>query len=251
MSESDLAIVTREELQLGSLMVTDYKEVIVRATEIAKSLAKIIEDRRLYTVIGGKKYVQVTGWSTLGAMLGVLPREVENYTAESENGDYIATVELVRAIDQAVIGRGSAIVGVDEKKWSSGPRYARRSMAVTRACGKAFRLAFAWIMTLAGYEATPAEEMDFIDGDAHVPTVNHKSAATVDPSAMTYEQACEVTSSKGEKYGDLPSETLTHMLNAMNKKMSDGKYTAEEADEMTVKMHACHVILTHRAETGA
>jgi len=32
-------------------------------------------------------------------------------------------------------------------------------MAITRATGKAFRLAFSWIVVLAGYEATPAEEI--------------------------------------------------------------------------------------------
>jgi hypothetical protein len=32
-------------------------------------------------------------------------------------------------------------------------------MAQTRATGKACRLAFSWIMLLAGYEVTPAEEM--------------------------------------------------------------------------------------------
>jgi hypothetical protein len=32
-------------------------------------------------------------------------------------------------------------------------------MAQTRATGKACRLAFSWIMSLAGYEPTPAEEM--------------------------------------------------------------------------------------------
>ncbi len=32
-------------------------------------------------------------------------------------------------------------------------------MAITRATGKACRLAFSWIMTLAGYDPTPAEEL--------------------------------------------------------------------------------------------
>ena len=32
-------------------------------------------------------------------------------------------------------------------------------MAVTRATGKAYRLGFSWIIKLAGYEATPAEEI--------------------------------------------------------------------------------------------
>jgi hypothetical protein len=48
---------------------------------------------------------------------------------------------------------------MDEPTWAKRPGYARRSMAVTRATGKAFRLGFSWIMTLAGYEVTPAEEM--------------------------------------------------------------------------------------------
>ena len=34
-------------------------------------------------------------------------------------------------------------------------------MAQTRAVGKAFRNQLAWLMKAAGFEATPAEEMDF------------------------------------------------------------------------------------------
>jgi hypothetical protein len=35
-------------------------------------------------------------------------------------------------------------------------------MAQTRAVGKAFRNQLAWLMKAAGFEATPAEEMDFV-----------------------------------------------------------------------------------------
>jgi hypothetical protein len=40
--------------------------------------------------------------------------------------------------------------------------YAILSMAQTRAVGKAFRNQLAWLMKAAGFEATPAEEMDFV-----------------------------------------------------------------------------------------
>jgi hypothetical protein len=48
----------------------------------------------------------------------------------------------------------------DEKNWATKPEFQLRSMAQTRACAKALRNAFAWIPVLAGYEGTPAEEMD-------------------------------------------------------------------------------------------
>jgi len=79
---------------------------------------------------------------------------------------YTAIVELVRITDQAVISRASAECGAADEYdrngnllWSKRPRYARRSMAQTRATGKACRMSFSWIMKLAGYEPTPAEEM--------------------------------------------------------------------------------------------
>jgi hypothetical protein len=130
---------------------------------MAKALAEVIRHQHLALTIQGRKYVKVEGWTTLGIMLGVVAREV---TTVEQDGIYIATVELVRLSDQAVISRASAECGsADELDrygkpvWANRPRYARRSMAQTRATGKACRLAFSWIMALAGYEPTPAEEM--------------------------------------------------------------------------------------------
>lgn len=148
-------IVVSESVRLGTLEIAPTG-VIARATLIATELAALVNARKLYVPISGKKYVRVEGWSTLGAMLGVTPREVS--TTMHEDGTFEAMVEIVRS-DGQVVGRGSAICGMDEPTWSKRPAYARRSMAITRATGKAFRLAYSWIMTLAGYEATPAEEV--------------------------------------------------------------------------------------------
>jgi hypothetical protein len=168
--DNDNAIVLKENFTLGAIQVAP-EHVIHRAMVIAKSLVDIVEDRKLYSLISGKKHVRVEGWNTLGAMLGVLPRE--RSVIEHESGDFEATVDLVRISDGMVIGSGSALVGMDEKTWQGRNRFARRSMAVTRATGKAFRIGFSWIMALAGYEVTPAEEMtDVVEGqfsDQHQP----------------------------------------------------------------------------------
>lgn len=170
MSQKALAVqqaaimpVAQVAVSLGTLQAASASALVQGAREMAEALADVIERQRLTVGIQGRKYVKVEGWTTLGVMLGVVPREVG--TVES-NGIYTATVELVRIVDQGVISRASAECGSDDELdrygkpvWANRPRYARRSMAQTRATGKACRLAFSWIMALAGYEPTPAEEM--------------------------------------------------------------------------------------------
>ena len=159
----DLTIVeTKPEHRLGIIHAKNPHDVIVQASAIAKELAGIIKANNLTTMIKGREYVQVEGWSTMGAMLGVLPREV--CVQRQEDGGYEAIVELVRITDNVVIGRASASVGMDEV-WGNRAEYARRSMAITRAVGKAYRMGFSWIMGLAGFAPTPAEEM--VDGEYH------------------------------------------------------------------------------------
>jgi len=159
MNENTALITIPEvEIRLGSLAVTRPSDMIVRASEIATVLAGVVKDRKLSRNISGREYVYVEGWATMGAMIGVLPREVS--VTEHDNGDFEAVVELIRVNDGAVVGQGSAIVGYEETTWAKRPRYAKRSMAITRATGKAYRLGFSWIMALAGYAPTPAEEMD-------------------------------------------------------------------------------------------
>jgi hypothetical protein len=147
--------VTASNVSLGTLQATSPAALVSGAAEMAHELAAVINKQQLFTVIQGKKFVGVEGWTTLAVMLGCVAREVQ--TTEN-NGIYTAIVELVRMNDGACISRASAECG-DEKPWNTRPKYARRSMAQTRATGKACRLAFSWIMSLAGYEVTPAEEM--------------------------------------------------------------------------------------------
>ena len=245
-----------EIVRLGAIEATSPNDVVIRATGMAKTLADIITSRRLYTTINGKKYVQVEGWSTLGAMMGVLPREVEVY--ERENGDFEATVELIRTSDCAVVGRASSIVSCDEKLWKGRERYARRSMAVTRATGKAYRLGFSWIMSLAGYEPTPAEEMPVEEvrpvkratlpqpeqSDPVTDLLVEKFATDKDP--MTIERAMKITNSEGVMYGDIPNDKLQAMVLGINKGLRNGIDDAKRAEYLE-KKEAIGVILKARA----
>lgn len=168
-------IVPTETMRLGALAVSGPSEVIERASAIATQLAQVIRERGLAMKIRNQEYVRVEGWNVLGAMLGVLPKE--RTCRRLEDGGYEASVDLIRTSDGAVVGGASALCGTDEKRWAEMPEYARRSMALTRATGKAFRLGFSWIIALAGYEPTPYEEMqDVVEGEV----VTGKQAVTPD-----------------------------------------------------------------------
>lgn len=131
--------------------------MVKQATEMANVLKDVIIKQKLSVKIGLHEYVKMDGWATLGAFLGILPRE--HRVIEHSNGDFEAYVDLIRQTDGTVVGGASSLCSVDEKRWSQVDRFARRSMAITRATGKAYRISFAWIMALAGYAGTPFEEM--------------------------------------------------------------------------------------------
>jgi hypothetical protein len=155
--ESKELIVQTESNKSVSLFDQRPAAMVQAAVEMANVLKDVIEKQGLFSDIQGKKYVKCEGWQTLGIMLGILPKEKD--VKELADGSYEASVELVSMRNGMVVGCGSALCGMDEKRWSGSQKYARRSMAITRATGKAYRISFGWIMNLAGYQSTPAEEM--------------------------------------------------------------------------------------------
>jgi hypothetical protein len=134
-----------------------YHEKIAAASGMANLLNTIIRKQKFFQVIQGKEFVKVEGWITLGSLLGITPREKS--VTELPDGSYIAEIELVRVDTGRIIGGASALCSVDEKRWGNADKYARRSMSVTRATGKAYRISFGWIIGLAGFETCNAEEM--------------------------------------------------------------------------------------------
>jgi hypothetical protein len=133
----------------------DPVAVVARASAAAKPLADVVNAQRLYALIGGKKYVLVEGYCLLGSMLGVFPVTV--WTRKTETG-WEARVEA-RTKHGEVVGAAEASCDRDERNWKSRDDFALRSMAQTRATSKALRQPLGFVMTLAGYAATPAEEM--------------------------------------------------------------------------------------------
>lgn len=162
MESTELIVSEPRAVQQNQRSMLDLppKQMVDQVSSMANILSDIIEKQKMFQPFNGKKYVTVDGWCTLGTMLGILPAERDVH--ETDDGWY-AKVDLVNKNSGVVVGSASAICSRDEKSWKDRPAYAVRSMAITRATGKAYRLAFSWIMNMAGYQSTPAEEMPIED----------------------------------------------------------------------------------------
>jgi hypothetical protein len=133
------------------------------ALQVASTLQTFVTERKLTANIQGKNYPLVEAWQFAGSQLGLIPvvKEVKNLSTDTEL-KYEAFVEVIRLTDGVVLSRGYAVCSNKENSKRRFDEYAIASMAQTRAVGKAYRNILAWLMKAAGFEATPAEEMDFV-----------------------------------------------------------------------------------------
>ena len=150
---------TPSETTATTLFKTDDPvEVISRARDVANVLKDVLRQADLIKPIQGKEFVELGGWQTAGTLLGVTT--IVRWTNKVEHG-YEARAEVI-TLDGRVIGGAEASCLSTERRgpWKSADDYAIKSMAQTRAQSKALRGVLGWIMSLAGYSPTPAEEME-------------------------------------------------------------------------------------------
>jgi hypothetical protein len=159
MTETALAVIPETDLTILPSMTP--QEQVDKAVAMAKVLQDVVKQAGLSKNFGGKKdHLFYEAWQTIGQFFNATP--VTEWTHPIMEGDtifgYEARVNVVNA-DGRVIASAESCCLKDEPNWKTKPLYALRSMAQTRTAGKALRSVFAWVAVLAGYSATPAEEM--------------------------------------------------------------------------------------------
>ena len=135
--------------------------------KLSTELSQLIKEKGLSSNIQGKQFVNVEGWQFAGASLGLMPIITSTQDLSNETSiKYMATCEVRNITTGTVVATGIALCSNAEKTKRYFDEYAILSMAQTRAIGKAYRNLLAWLMKAAGFEATPAEEMDFAKEEA-------------------------------------------------------------------------------------
>lgn len=214
-------------------MEYSFDDKIAVATKVASSLKNVIETQGLAVIIKNKKgqeneYVTAEGWEVLGTMLGCTPyvEEVIELPKDGPKFMYQATVSIRQG--DAILSKASAIA---ERNNMQKDRPSVYSMAQTRALGKAYRMALSWIIKMAGYEPTPAEEM---------PKYNEREALEARASAEMKQRKAE-ESIVLEKVVDVEAEEVVEPAGfetADNMEPSDAKPVIENYAKTVAKQVA-------------
>jgi hypothetical protein len=159
--------------------------VIAEAQEAARALKDIIaKSEHPPKRFGEKEHLLHEHLEVLGHFFGYCTKNEWTKYVEYPDGNggltrgFEASELLMNERTGQVVGRAEAMCldeeemwgEVSEYEWQHGervevgtkmkPLFQLRSMAQTRASGKAFRMKLGWVMVLAGYSQTPAEEMN-------------------------------------------------------------------------------------------
>lgn len=177
MNEGEVAVAVPQNFGLQT--TRDPKAVLAEAKRAAEALTAVMkaipEDKKV--MMGGEQYLEVEHWGLIAAFYRCTPKILS--TEPIEYGDargFLAHAALLDAAGRE-ISAADAMCLNDEPKWATRPKYdwvdgkktlvgevpvpanQLRSMAQTRAVAKVCRNVFSWVVVLAGYAPTPADEI--------------------------------------------------------------------------------------------
>ena len=232
----------------------DPEQATREATNWAKSLMKVVDSAiddkgkpTMYVNLKGNKYLKVEAWELIGKFAGV-SAQTQSVNAVHENDKwqgYEAHVILVdKNTGQPIGGGAMAYCGEDEnvaqgQYTEGGKRNAVMSMAQTRATSKAFRLNFAFVAQLGGYESLPSDEItDEMKGipkpkqevitPTPTPTPQHQGATTIEHKGVQADIPVQVKQVKEENKGNPASEKTVNYFMSIADHVSEN--TADYAE---------------------
>ena len=149
---------------------------ISQSKEMANDLMSVVEEKKLYVQIKNRKYLRVEAWQLLGRFCRLWGRITESKPVELwDHRGFESTAEIINEAGE-VISSAAAVCMDDEDNWMNKPIFELKSMSQTRALSKAFRIALGFIVSLAGYETTPSEEMQSHQANASSQSVPASSS---------------------------------------------------------------------------
>lgn len=216
---------------------------VARAKLAATALQGVIAQKPKPVVIKGEQYLEYEDWQLLGQFYGVAVQTGDAVPVDI-NGirGARASAKLYDIHTGLLLGGvgAEAYCMEDEERWRQRPWHQLASMAQTRAGAKALRNRFAWVVVLAGYKPTPAEEIH--DDKEIKPKSQQQQLATeaqrkkifASAQQMGYQEE-EVKTIIKDKWGIESTKELTkNQASELIETIEKGEGAQEKVNEETV-----------------
>ena len=221
--ENSPVIVQQETLPDNSILNPEIpmRKKLAVATNVADCLSEFLKTQKLVKYGLNKKnpekgYVLVEGWEVLGTMMGIVPETkiVEEIKNKNQTIGFKAraTLYLNPIIENGEIVGGTMLSTAEAYATRDGWQkefFSMASMAQTRALGKAYRMALSWIIEMAGYESTPAEEMPAFE-NSHPSNIDLNIKPDLKRGEKCYNTIIKKEDFKGDK--DSPEDILNYAI---------------------------------------
>lgn len=137
----------------------DPLKVLEFAHKAAKALKDVIDAKSKKVIIGGEVYLTFEDWQTIARFYNITVGTESTKPTMKNDQIFGYESKAVAYREGVVISSAEASTSRDELNWKDKPSFQLKSMAQTRAAAKCLRNVLAWVVILAGYKPTPAEEM--------------------------------------------------------------------------------------------
>ena len=143
---------------------------VAYATAAANALMTVINNKANKVMINGKQYLEFEDWQTVARFYKctVMVESTKPLLAGGKFNGYEARAKVLDHTGRELSAAESSCT-IQEPRWANRDRFQLKSMAQTRACAKALRNVFSWVVVLAGVATTPAEEMPNYDYEQPAP----------------------------------------------------------------------------------
>lgn len=161
--------IREEQVPVGLSLIDgpDPATAVAYARQVSGVIASVLEEGSGFVTIQNKRHITIEGWQTLAAMTGhtveVEWSRIVPGLADPKGIEAWEARAVVRDQTGRVVAAGESMADPNEpgagSKWARGGNFSVRSMAQTRAMSRALSSRMRYIVQLAGFSGTPAEEI--------------------------------------------------------------------------------------------
>lgn len=188
--------------------------VLEEARKAASALKEVISNKAKKVMFNGEQYIEAEDWQTIGKFYNVAAKiEWTKYVEFGSAKGWEARAVVIHIPTGNEVSAAEAMCLTDEKNWGYKPLNQLRSMAQTRATSKALSTVLKWVVVMAGYRATPAEEMDDMD-ESRATSPRPSPSSPPAEETMPFEAAALVTGIRdmlGKLNGNDPELMENHL----------------------------------------